>query len=123
MIISVLPIHLLRTGNGQHVCRTSDSFPAPIQDMSIDHHCANLIVPQQFLNRSNIISLFQQMRGKRMTKRMAEEYGSSCSNVSIVPVVPHVQDVLEGLDGFGLLYFGPRIPLRLRWLIRCLNHC
>jgi hypothetical protein len=39
--------------------------------MSIHHCCRDILVSQQFLNRTNIMAAFQQMGGKRMAEGMA----------------------------------------------------
>ena len=39
--------------------------------MSIDHRGADISVPQELLNGSNLIAIFREMRGKGVPKRMA----------------------------------------------------
>ena len=39
-----------------------------MQDMGVDHGSFEVLVPEQFLNGSDIIAVLKQMRGKRMTK-------------------------------------------------------
>ena len=37
----------------------------------MDHGCLDVFVPQKFLNRSNIVSVFEQMTGAGMSECMA----------------------------------------------------
>jgi len=39
--------------------------------MGIDHRGFHVLVPQQFLNRPDIVTAFQQMRGEGMAERVA----------------------------------------------------
>jgi hypothetical protein len=48
--------------------RTGHTFAALIQYMRIDHRRTDVRVPQQLLQGLNIITPFQQMRRKRMSK-------------------------------------------------------
>lgn len=41
---------------------------ATVEGMGVDHGRLNILVPQQFLDRSNIVSAFQQVRGERMLR-------------------------------------------------------
>jgi hypothetical protein len=56
MVNTLLPI-----GNKQPIGRTPDSFSSAIQDVSINHRGADVIVSKEFLNRSNIVTVLQQM--------------------------------------------------------------
>ena len=38
--------------------------------MSVDHRCFNIILPRQFLNRADVIAIFEQMSGERMSEGM-----------------------------------------------------
>ena len=44
---------------------------AAIQHMSINHRCAHILMPQQFLDRSNIITILKQMSGEAVPECMA----------------------------------------------------
>ena len=46
--------------------------------MRIDHGRADVLVPQKFLNRSNIITVFQKVRGKGMPKCVATRFRKLC---------------------------------------------
>ena len=42
----------------------------PVQHMQIDGRCFQALVAQQFLNRTHIIAIPKQMRGKRVPEHM-----------------------------------------------------
>ena len=48
-----------------------DPFPSPVQDVGIDHRRLHVLMPEQFLNRADIIAIFQQVRGERVSQRVA----------------------------------------------------
>jgi hypothetical protein len=50
----------------QPVRWTLNASATAIQNVRIHHRRANVIVPEQFLHRSNIISVLQEMGRKRM---------------------------------------------------------
>lgn len=41
---------------------------ASVQDMGIDHGRADILVPKEFLDGSDVIACFKQMRGKGMSE-------------------------------------------------------
>lgn len=43
----------------QSVGRTANAAPTSVQDMGVDHRGAHISVPQQFLDRSDVIAVFQ----------------------------------------------------------------
>jgi len=49
--------------------------------MRIDHRCAHIFVTQQFLDRPDVITIFQQVGGKAMPKRMTASvlFNSYCA--------------------------------------------
>ena len=47
---------------------TSNPFSAPIQNMGIDHGRFHILVSQELLDRPDIISVFEQMDGKGISK-------------------------------------------------------
>lgn len=51
--------------------RTADTHWPTVEDRRIDHRRFDIAMPQQFLNGSNVRAAFEQVRGKRMAKRMA----------------------------------------------------
>ena len=53
------------------VCRAADTSTASIEDMGVDHCGLHVVVPQQFLHGPDVVALLQEMRRKRMAKRMA----------------------------------------------------
>lgn len=50
---------------------TSNSSSPPIQNVCVDHRCFHVLVAEQFLDGSDVIAVFQQMRGKRVSERVA----------------------------------------------------
>jgi len=52
-----------RQADGESVHRASDSPPATVQNMGVDHGCSNIGVPEQFLNRADVVAIFKQVRG------------------------------------------------------------
>jgi hypothetical protein len=55
----------------QRICRTAYTFSTPIQHVRVDHGRSDVCVTQQLLHRTDVVAVFQQMGGKRMTERMA----------------------------------------------------
>lgn len=55
-----------RLGSGQDVRGASDTFPSPVQDMRVDHRCADVFMSQQLLDRPDIVPVFEQVSRKRM---------------------------------------------------------
>lgn len=55
---------------GLPIERAGHPAPAFVQYMGINHRRRHILVAQQFLHRADIVPTCQQMRGKRMTKRM-----------------------------------------------------
>jgi hypothetical protein len=52
-------ITLLAIATGQKICWASNPSPAAIQDVSINHRGAYVVVPEQLLHGSNIIAIFE----------------------------------------------------------------
>src|SRR5580698_10865591 len=52
------------------VQRTLDPHRTPIQNMGVEHGCAHVGMAQQFLNRADVASRFQQVSRETMSKRM-----------------------------------------------------
>lgn len=52
------------------VQRALDSSTASIQYVGVNHRSANIPVTEEFLYSSYVVAITQQMRGKRMTKRV-----------------------------------------------------
>jgi hypothetical protein len=50
---------------------TIDPLPTPVQHMCVYHHCLHIPMSEEFLNRADVIAIFQQVRGKRMPQRVA----------------------------------------------------
>lgn len=51
--------------------RTPNTSAAAIKDMCIDHCCPHVLVTEEFLNSSNVVTVLEQMGGKAMTKGVA----------------------------------------------------
>lgn len=45
-------------------------MPTAVQDMCIDHRCSHVFVTQEFLDRADVISILQKIRGKGMAQGM-----------------------------------------------------
>jgi hypothetical protein len=48
-----------------------DTAATPIQDMRVDHGRADIPVPQQLLDRPDVIPVFEEVRGEWVPQRMA----------------------------------------------------
>jgi hypothetical protein len=48
-----------------------DPFPTPVQHVGIHHRRLHVPMPEQFLNRTDVIAVFQQMRDDRVPQRIA----------------------------------------------------
>jgi len=60
----IIPLGLTRRkADGESIHRASDSPPATVQNMGVYHRGAHVGVPEQFLNRADIVAIFQQIRG------------------------------------------------------------
>jgi hypothetical protein len=44
---------------------------SPVQDVGVDHGSRDILVAQEFLDGSDIVASFEQMRSKGMAKRVA----------------------------------------------------
>ena len=68
-LTGVIPLRLQpRQANGEPVHRASHSPSSAVQDMGVDHRGAHVGVSQQFLNRADVVAIFQQMGGKGMAQ-------------------------------------------------------
>ena len=56
-----------RQADGKSVHWASDSPPATVQDMGVNHGRTDIFVPEQFLNCADVVAIFQKMRGEAMT--------------------------------------------------------
>ena len=57
----------------QTIGRTSHSQCTSIQDVRVDHRCADIGMAKELLDCANVVPVFEQMRGKRMPERMATD--------------------------------------------------
>ncbi len=63
----------------QRIHWVSHSPPATIQDVSVDHRCFHILMPEQFLNRSDVVPIFEQMRSEGMSQRVGGcVFGNPC---------------------------------------------
>jgi hypothetical protein len=53
--------------------RAPHTVAAPVQDMGIDHGCSNVLMPEQFLNCTNVIAALQQMRGEAVAQSVRRD--------------------------------------------------
>ena len=56
-----------RQADGEAVHRASDSSPPTVQHVRVDHGRTDIGVPEQFLNRADVVAIFRKMRGEGMT--------------------------------------------------------
>jgi hypothetical protein len=54
----------------QPVRRASDSGGAAVQHVRVDHRGAHIAVAQQFLNRADVVAVFEEVRRERMAERV-----------------------------------------------------
>jgi hypothetical protein len=54
----------------QIVERAIHASTALVQHVRVNHRRAHVFMPQQFLDRADIVAVFQQVRGERMTQGM-----------------------------------------------------
>jgi hypothetical protein len=74
----------------QRIGWTPYPFAASIQDVRVDHGRSHVSVPQELLNRKDVVAIFQQMSGKRMSQRMtARRFSNSCSEASLLHRLLH----------------------------------
>ena len=66
-----------------------DPSPASIQYVRVDHRGLDVLVPQEFLDGSDVVAVFEEMRGERVTQGVeggalrdpaAPAEGSACCN-------------------------------------------
>lgn len=50
---------------------TYHAFATAVEDMGINHRGSYILVPKQFLNSPNIITIFEQVGRKAVTKSVA----------------------------------------------------
>ncbi len=53
-----------RRGLSQDVHRTSYAAPAEVEDMGVNHRRTDVPVPQQFLDRPDVVSVLEQVGGE-----------------------------------------------------------
>ncbi len=63
------------------VGRAQHSSTAPVQNVRVDHRRSHVLMAQQFLHRSDIIPVFQQMGGKRVPQGACEKIGKPLERV------------------------------------------
>ncbi len=51
--------------------RTPYPAPATLQHMRVDHGRSDVLVPQEFLHRPNIVTVLQQVRSKAVPERIS----------------------------------------------------
>lgn len=56
--------------HGSAVEWTADAASAPVQYMGVDHGGFDILVTKQFLDRPNVVAIFQQMRGEGVAEGM-----------------------------------------------------
>jgi len=48
-----------------------DPTSSLLQHMGIDHRCTHVLVPQEFLHRTDIVAVLQEMGRKTMSERIS----------------------------------------------------
>ena len=48
-----------------------DTVPAAAQDVGVDHRRADVAMPEQFLDRADVIAALEKLSGEGMTQRLA----------------------------------------------------
>ena len=83
--------------------------------MGVDHRRANVAMAQEFLDSANVIAGSQQVRGKRMPKRVASDsLGQSRLSDDIVAAQPAIDpSIQEWKDGLQQKV-GPSLSRELR---------
>lgn len=59
-------VYLANESQSEAVCRAIHSLSASIEHMRIDHRRADVFVPEQLLNRPDVVAILKQMGGKGM---------------------------------------------------------
>ena len=62
---------ILNTKILKSIERAAYATSAPLQDVRIDHCCRDIGMTQQLLNRANVGSAIEQMRGEAVPQRVA----------------------------------------------------
>ena len=55
------PDNTRRHQESQHVHRTSDTQTASIQDMRVDHRRSHILVSEELLHNTDVVSIFEKM--------------------------------------------------------------
>ena len=62
---------LVEAPEARSVGRTPNTRGAAIEDMRVDHRGGDVPVPEQILDRADVIAVFQEMGGERVPEGMA----------------------------------------------------
>ena len=86
----------------------ADAGRAAVEDVGVDHGCLNILVTEEFLNRSDIVAIFEQVGGEGVAEGVGSdrfvhsgEFGRlpDCPlEVSLVEMVA-LFDAADGIDG------------------------
>ena len=94
------------------VHRTSYTAPAAVEDVGVNHRGADVPMPQQFLDRPDVVSVLEQVGGERVTERVAGDMlfdvGQSRRIFDGALEYGFVQMVPTPGPGFGIL----KVPMR-----------
>jgi len=61
----------LRRFLSQDVHRAANAAPAAVEDVCVDHRGTHIPVPQQLLDRPDVVSVLEQVGGERVTECVA----------------------------------------------------
>ncbi len=65
---------LVHRQRSETVSRAVDTLSPSIEHMRIDHGRTDILVPEEFLHRPNIIAVFKQMGGERMPEGVTAKH-------------------------------------------------
>ena len=69
-------------GSSQSIPRAADGQAASIEDMRVQHRRSHIAMPEQLLDRADVISPFEQMGRKRVAQAVARRWlcNPTCSD-------------------------------------------
>ena len=66
---------IIPSRHSQRVNRAFNSLTATVENVSIDHSRLHILVPEQLLNRANVVAVLKQARGEGMSPTVCEVAG------------------------------------------------
>jgi hypothetical protein len=110
-------------GSSESIHRATHAVAAPVEYMGIDHGRGEVLVPQEFLDGSDVVAGFEQVRGKRMaegvTSNVFDDAGlaNSLLHGPLEDGFVHVMAALFARTGVlpALLLRKDPLPAPVRW--------